>query len=78
MGDFSSYLFAMPSFSEGTGRILDFGDTLTEYNTSPTVEEACAIALSLGWRTVGRAIRTAMSQLETEVRVNRRDKKETR
>ena len=53
MSDFSSFLFARPSLIEGAGRILDFGDTLTEYNRSPTGEIADYIALATDWKQVG-------------------------
>lgn len=36
----SDFLFARPSFVEGAARILDFGNTLQEYNGSETEAEA--------------------------------------
>jgi len=53
MGNYTSFLFAPPSFTEGMGRILDFGDTLTEYNTSPSPDEADANAILADWCAVG-------------------------
>lgn len=44
MSDYSTFLFARPSFSEGVARLIDFGNTLSEYNASPTSEEADARA----------------------------------
>ena len=36
----TDFLFARPSFLEGTARILDFGNVLNTYNCSPTPELA--------------------------------------
>lgn len=49
MGDFSSFLFANPSLSEGAGRILDFGDNLAEYNRSADDKEADLNAMWSDW-----------------------------
>jgi hypothetical protein len=46
MGDYSTFLFARPSFAEGMARALDFGGTLQEYNRSITPEQADNIALA--------------------------------
>jgi hypothetical protein len=32
MGHYSNFLFADPSFIEGTARLLDFAGTLQQYN----------------------------------------------
>ena len=61
MDTLTTYLFASPSVAEGIGRILDFGGTLTEYNSSLTPQQADAIAISSDWRMVGQDIATAMS-----------------
>ena len=53
MGDFSIFLFARPSVAEGVGRILDFGDRLTEYNRSATAQQADRIAIACDWHRVG-------------------------
>ena len=60
MSQFTPFLFARPSFLEGCGRILDFGDTLTQFNTSLTPEQADAIALYLDWSTVGNDLWAAV------------------
>ncbi len=62
VSSFSTYLFATPSFWEGVGRMVDFGDTLSEYNSSPTPEAADAIAMYLDWSAIGDDIRTAINQ----------------
>ncbi|MEA5581723.1 hypothetical protein VB620_10280 [Nodularia harveyana UHCC-0300] len=62
MNLFSSYLYARPSWSEGVARIVDFGNTLQEYNTSLTTEQADYLALLSDWLTVGNDLRIAMSE----------------
>lgn len=53
MGAHFGFLFARPSAIEGVGRLIDFGNTLCEYNRSLTPEQADAIALSTDWASVG-------------------------
>ena len=53
------FLYARPSFTEGVARLMDFGGTLNEYNTSPTGEQADALAMYADWRTVGEDIAIA-------------------
>ena len=53
VNDFSTFLFASPSFFEGAGRILDFGNTLSQYNRSETPEEADARAFAADWNAIG-------------------------
>ncbi len=59
MGQYSSNLFAEPSFLEGMARALDMGGTLNEYNRSLTGELADFYALLADWAAVGAAIRHA-------------------
>lgn len=61
MSELSTFLFATPSFSEGMGRVLDVGDTLTEYNRSETPELADLRALQADWRAVGLDIISAIN-----------------
>jgi hypothetical protein len=61
---YSTYLFATPSFWEGVGRLADFGDTLTEYNDSPTPEAADAIAMYLDWFAIGDDLRGVVEKHE--------------
>ena len=49
----SLFLCARPSFIEGVSRILDFGNTLSEYNRSLTPEQADHLALCADWRLIG-------------------------
>lgn len=64
MSKLSSFLFARPSFWEGAARILDFGNTLTEYNQSLAPEQADYFALSADWKAVGRDIRRSASRAQ--------------
>ena len=57
-------LFATPSFLEGFARVLDLGDTFTEYNTSPDAAEADFLALRSDWRAIGEYFDTALAQNE--------------
>ncbi len=64
MGEYFSYsdlLFARPSFAEGVGRLLDFGDTLTDFNRSPSAAIADATALSSDWYAVGADLKAVMA-----------------
>ena len=56
MSTFTSFLFARPSGLEGAGRILDFGNTLTEYNYSPNGEVADYLAVLCDWRAIGNDV----------------------
>jgi hypothetical protein len=56
----STFLFATPTWTEGVGRLLDFGDTLTQYNDSVTPEQADYRAIAMDWRAVGADILSAI------------------
>lgn len=56
----STFLFALPSWQEGAGRLVDFGNTLTEYNRTPAGENPDRRALAQDWLTVGDRIRAAL------------------
>ncbi len=56
------YLYANPSFFEGTARLLDFWGTLNVYNESETPEEADYTALRNDWITVGMDLRGAIEE----------------
>ncbi|MBI4266932.1 MAG: hypothetical protein HY668_01020 [Chloroflexi bacterium] len=56
----SDFLFARPSFLEGVARIMDFGNTLNEYNYSESDEAADEIALRMDWAIVGDDLRDAI------------------
>jgi len=60
MSDYSSYLFSTPSLWEGVGRLVDFGDTLTEYNDVPDPSKADARALFADFAAVGQDLMFAL------------------
>jgi hypothetical protein len=64
MNGLTDYLYARPSFLEGCGRVLDFGDTLTQYNTAVTAEQADLIAAYFDWLAVGNDLRAAVSAFD--------------
>lgn len=61
MGKYSTFLFASPSIWEGLGRLVDFGNALNVYNTSPSPEAADARALEMDWRAVGADLKSAIA-----------------
>ena len=58
-------LFSRPSFTEGLVRMLDFGGTLNEYNTSLSPGQADYLAILADWKSVGDAIRQAGTEYST-------------
>ena len=60
MGNFSTFLFARPSFIEGAARLTDFGNTLFEYNVSESAEAADYRAFLADWRAIGFDIQDVM------------------
>lgn len=63
----SDFIYAEPSFWEGMARILDFGNTLNEYNRSPSQQSADQVALWMDWGVVGSAIRKALEAFKDQV-----------
>jgi hypothetical protein len=53
---------------EGAARIIDLGDTLTEYNQSPTGDYADLCALSADWRQIGQDLQEAMLWYSKQLR----------
>ena len=64
----SELLFARPSAVEGIARILDFGDTPTEYNRSRNSAEATVLALRSDQQAVKEALDRALDLLRAELR----------
>lgn len=62
MSQFSTILFASPSFAEGFARAFDIGDTMTEFNSSPTERQADATAIAADWRAVGEEMAKAICE----------------
>jgi hypothetical protein len=58
------FLFASPSVWEGIARIVDFANTLNQYNSSASGELADHVALSLDWAMVGHDMRAAMIEYD--------------
>lgn len=73
----SDFLFAMPSFVAGAGRVCDLFGVLDAYNTSASPEVADAYALFSDWRITGQDLRDAMLQVlvEEEADLDRRQGK---
>ncbi len=55
-------LFAQPSFWAGFGQILDFGNTMFEYNQSLSPEQADSLAIRGDWRAIGDDFRSALEE----------------
>ena len=58
----SNKLFAEPSFIEGGARLLDFGNTLQEYNASETDAETDIESLKNDWRAIGDDIKISIER----------------
>lgn len=63
----AAILFARPSALGGVASILDFGDTLTEYNTANSPEQADLLALWSDWLAVGDDMWAALRAYEGTV-----------
>jgi hypothetical protein len=64
-----SHLFAPPSFILGMASIIDFGNTLTEYNYANNGDQADYLALRSDWLAVGNDLRAAVEALRREVAI---------
>lgn len=76
MNDFTGSLYARPSFTEGVARIVDFGNTLNEYNISETPEEADASAFASDWRALGSDMKRGILYFARPRRAIRHAKKQ--
>jgi hypothetical protein len=56
----ATFLFATPSWQEGAGRLVDFGDSLTEYNTTAEPGNPDKRATAQDWLAVGDRLRAAL------------------
>jgi hypothetical protein len=56
----STFLFALPSWQEGAGRLVDFGDSLTQYNVTRSPEDPDARATAQDWLAVGDNLRSVL------------------
>lgn len=62
--NYSSFLFASPSFWEGFARPLDLGGTLTEYNSSPSPRAADENAIRSDWYAIGSDINQSLAEMK--------------
>ncbi len=67
MTDFTTFLFAQPSFFEGFARIADIGGTLNEYNSSLDRAQADRLAFKADILAVRRDIQEARKKLRAEL-----------
>jgi hypothetical protein len=67
MPETASFLFARPSLFEGVARVLDMGNTLTEYNSALSPAQADALALYSDWAAIGQDFRVAAQQFNREL-----------
>jgi len=63
MSEYTTFLFARPSWLEGIARLLDFGNTLQVYNISSNDAEADAVALALDWNAIGEDMHRAVQEI---------------
>lgn len=56
----STFLFALPSWQEGAGRLVDFGDALTGYNRTAAPANPDARATAQDWLAVGDHLRAVI------------------
>lgn len=66
MNGITDFLFARPSFLEGMGRVVDLGDTLTEYNSSADSDQ---VALAMDWVAVGGFLEQAMTEYQNSTQI---------
>jgi hypothetical protein len=67
MSDFTTFLFARPSFIEGLARLFGFSGSLNEYNSSPSPEVADTRAITADWMAVGADLRGAIATSGAEI-----------
>lgn len=60
MSDYSTFLFARPSFLEGMGRIADVFGAFDRYDESPSGEEADSRAFWADWCAIGEDFKAAL------------------
>lgn len=65
----TDFLFAVPSFVSGAGRVVDLVGAFDEYNISETPLEADEKAIAADWLMVGQDISDAIEQNDSEPKV---------
>lgn len=63
MSNHTDFLYARPSFAEGVARLLDFGNTLSEYNQSRSGVEADYRAMRADWEAIGEDMKEAVKEV---------------
>lgn len=63
----TDFLYPQPSFWEGAGRIIDFGNFLEQYNMSSSPGEADRRAIVADWLAVGLDMTEAMKIISEEL-----------
>lgn len=66
MNPTTDFLYARPSFWGGTALLLDFGDTLTEYNRAASGNQADDWALAADWVVIGGDFHDAVDAIIDE------------
>ena len=66
MRDWTTRLFARPSFFDGVARLLDFGDTMTEYNQSLSPQQADELAMRADCEAVAADFRAVFGRVVRE------------
>jgi hypothetical protein len=56
----SKFLFALSSWQEGVGRLVDFGDSLTESSATLAPGDADARAIAQDFLAVGKELQVAL------------------
>lgn len=59
MNNYTSLLYARPTFLEGVARLVDFGGFLNDYNYAEDGDAADQIALASDWYAIGDDMRQA-------------------
>ena len=67
----STFLFALPTWQEGAGRLVDFADTMTEYNRTSPPQDPDARATAQDWLAVGEELRAALWNYSLTAKVRR-------
>ena len=62
----STFLFPDTGFLHGLARLVDFGKSLDQYNTTPASGDADTRALVQDWLAVGDDIRGAMNEIDID------------
>jgi hypothetical protein len=68
----TDFLFARPSFSGGMAAVMDLcGILVSEYNRSPTPQEADFRALRSDWTIIGMDLSSVINEIKTNYNVKK-------